>query len=45
MIVADNQEIHFSLETVGVVEELALPDVGGYPYPLYPHDKCLRGSQ
>ena len=25
MIVADNQEIHFSLETVGVVEELALP--------------------
>ena len=25
MIVADNQGIHFSLETVGVVEELALP--------------------
>ena len=25
MIVADKQEIHFSLETVGVVEELALP--------------------
>ena len=25
MIVADKQGIHFSLETVGVVEELALP--------------------
>ena len=45
MIVADKQGIHFSLETVGDCRRTGIAYVGGYPYPLYPHDKCLRGSQ
>ena len=45
MIVADNQGIHFSLETVGVRRRTSIADVGGYPYPLYPHDKCFRSSE
>ena len=36
MIVADKQGIHFSLETVGVVEELTLPMLEAIHYPLYP---------
>ena len=45
MIVADKQGIHFSLETVGVVEELTLPMLEAIRILSILTTNALRGSQ